>query len=149
MLKAQCKALLYFSQTIFVSLYKWKNLETPTKSRWVYNAKKFSRDKFGYKIKANNSEIYRKMIPNTLTNMSKRLGYAGLGVNLIENGKMIYDTGQIGLGNAVEIGATAIGTIPGFGIVVGIGYIGADYLWYQYSGYTINQSLNSVFSIKW
>ena len=58
------------------------------------------------------------------------------------------DTGVVGLGNAIDIGLTIGGLFPEIGIPIGVGYLSADYLWYQYSGYTINRSLNSVFYKK-
>ena len=47
--------------------------------------------------------------------------------------------------NRKEKRKDAVSLNPVIGIPLGIGYIGADYLWQQYSGYTIRQSLNNIY----
>ena len=104
-----------------------------------------ARDKFNYRIPQKNSDLYRNIIPSELTRWSKGLGYAGLAANLCENGYSIFVSGNFGLGNVVDVGMSVISLYPGIGMPLGIGYLGADYLWQQYSGYTIKQSLNNIY----
>ena len=64
---------------------------------------------------------------------------------MCENGYSVFVSGNFGLGNVVDVGMSVISLYPGIGIPLGIGYLGADYLWQQYSGYTIKQSLNNIY----
>ena len=104
-----------------------------------------ARDKFNYRIPQKNSDLYRNIIPSELTRWSKGLGHAGFGANLYENMYSIRESGYVGLGKVVDVGISAVSLFPGIGIPLGIGYLGADYLWQQYSGYTIKQSLNNIY----
>lgn len=126
----------------------WENTKTATKSRIVYNTRKYLENNYGYRIAANNSTLYNKVIPNKLYRWSRATGYAGALVCGYENISDIINSGSVGLGNVVDMSLSAVGLIPAFGNIVTFGYLGADYLWYQYSGFTINQSLNNVYSVK-
>ena len=136
------------SSALSIANNKWKSLSSSTKSRYVQKCRVMARDKFNYRIPQKNSDLYRNIIPSELTKWSKGLGYAGLVANLYENGYSVFVSGHFGLGNVVDMGISAVSLCPVIGMPLGIGYLGADYLWQQYSGYTINQSLNSVYNIK-
>lgn len=83
-----------------------------------------------------------------LAGWSKGLGYAGLGANLWENYNSVRETGKLGLENVVDMGFSFVGLCPEVGIPLGIGYIGIDYLWYQYSGTTIRDNLDGINLIR-
>ena len=133
------------SSVLSIANNKWKSLSSSTKSRYVQKCRVMARDKFNYRIPQKNSDLYRNIIPSELTRWSKGLGYAGFGANLLENMYSIRESGYVGLGNVVDIGLSAVSLNPVLGIPLEIGYIGADYLWQQYSGYTIRQSLNNIY----
>ena len=73
---------------------------------------------------------------------SKGLGYAGFVANIWENSMDIYENGQVGLGNIVDISLSTIGLLP-MGQVVGFVYLGSDYLWFKHSGMSIRDYLNN------
>ena len=82
---------------------KWNGLKTATKSKAVWDFKKYMRDKWNYRIKIPSSEIYRVKIPNALGAAAKYLGRASIATNLAENGINISQTGKIGIGNVVDV----------------------------------------------
>ena len=128
------------------SYYYWNNMKTSTKSRIVYNAKRIARN-HGYKISTPNRDIYRKLIPNGLNKVSKNLGITSAGINIIENITNANETGRIGVGNVFDMTMSGI-SLTGWGTPISLGYIGADFLYLQYSGMSIRESLNNIYSIK-
>ena len=121
-------------------------MKTSTKSRVVYNAKRIARN-HGYKISTPNRDIYRKLIPNGLNKVSKYLGNTSAGINFIENYYNVNETGRIGIGNVFDMTMSGI-SLTGWGTPISLGYIGVDFLYLQYSGMSIRESLNNIYSIR-
>lgn len=126
---------------------KWNGLKTATKSKAVWDFKKYMRDKWNYRIKIPSSEIYRVKIPNALGAAAKYLGRASIATNLAENGINISQTGKIGIGNVVDVAMAGASYLPG-GIFITAGYMGADYITYRMTGTNIRNNLNNVLSIR-
>ena len=133
--------------TLIGKTAKWySKLKTSTKSHYTHNfVKSYNSNKWvqkhNIKITAKNATIY-KGIGKGLNSASKLLGKASAFTNGIENAIDIMQTGRVGLGNVVDFG---VNFIPGAGLV----YIGADYLYFQYSGMNIRDGLNNVVSYQW
>ena len=125
----------------------WTQLPTNMKSKLVYESKKHLRNK-GLNIKTKNAVIYRKVIPNGLDKTSKFLGRVSLATNALGNGVDISQTGQIGLGHAVDMGLAIASSIPGWGVAIALIYMGVDYGWTLYSGRSVRDELNDMYSIK-
>ena len=126
---------------------KWNGLKTATKSKAVWDFKKYMRDKWNYRIKIPSSEIYRVKIPNALGAAAKYLGRASIATNLAENGINISQTGKIAICNVVDVAMAGASYLPG-GIFITAGYMGADYITYRMTGTNIRNNLNNVLSIR-
>ena len=126
---------------------KWNGLKTATKSKTIWDFKKYMRDKWDYRIKTPSSEIYRVKIPNAIGAAAKYLGRASIVTNLSENAINIGHTGKIGLGNLLDVTMAGASYAPG-GIFLTAGYLGADYITYRVTGTNIRNNLNNVLSVR-
>ena len=137
-----------FGTAFGVSARQWKSMKTATKSKRVYDGKKFVKNHTSWKIQSSNAQLYRDKIPNGLKTTGAIAARLGIGFNVIENTKDILTNNRIGLGNTIDIGL-AVFSATGAGAAFGVGYFVADYLYYRYTGETIRQNLNDSFSISW
>lgn len=63
-------------------------------------------------------------------------------MSLYENYTDIKNNGAIGIGNVFDLTMTGISSIPVYGTFVSMGYMGADWLFFQYYGQNIRNKLN-------
>jgi len=131
-----------------ISAKQWNGMKTSTKSKLVYDGKKYVKNHTPWKILSSNAQLYRDKIPNGLKTTGAIAARLGIGFNVIENTKDILTNNRIGLGNTIDIGL-AVFSATGAGAAFGVGYFVADYLYYRYTGETIRQNLNDSFSISW
>ncbi|MBQ5982068.1 MAG: RHS repeat-associated core domain-containing protein, partial [Prevotella sp.] len=137
-----------FGTAFGVSARQWKSMKTATKSKIVYDGKKFVKNHTSWKIQSSNAQLYRNKIPNGLKSSGKFFSRLSVGINIFENYTNIYENNRVGLGNMADF-ALAVSSTTGIGAAIGVGYVVADYMLYRYTGKDIRQRLNNSFYISW
>ena len=127
----------------------WDKLNNKWRSKWVWDDKQAIKKATGYKIKTKTSTIYNKItaISPKAQNCAKGLGYATAAYDVYDTTSKIIDKRSIGLGDAIQYSITGASLVPGYGTIISLGYMGADYIYTTCSGQSIQNALNNELTI--
>lgn len=132
----------------------YTTLSTSEKSKYTYDALKFARNKFGWKYRGSNADIYKRTIPRFIKNANKLLRRGNMAYVIWDNFNNASENGKFSIGNGVDVGIMGLTTIESFvstgGIVpiIGLGYLGTDILLEITTGngvrYHLDEQLNKM-----
>ena len=136
---------------------RYSALSTREKSKYTYDALKFARNKFGWKYKGRNADIYKRTIPRFLKNANKVLRRGNVIFVLGDNAIDIRKTGRISIGNIIDVGVMATTTMGTLGVAgtagilspfitgMGIVYLSTDVILEITTDKGIRSHLNNIF----
>ena len=119
--------------------YGYNKIPTSKKSKAVYEVSRFIKHTTGIKIK-NNSNIYRRTIPNGLKfvgNASGILSLSTIGYDIVNN-KVLKSS------NALDATMVSVSFVPGWGWIAGGVYFGIDIISKVSTGKSVGEHLDAA-----
>ena len=119
--------------------YGYDKIPTSKKSKAVYEVSRFIKHTTGIKIK-NNSNIYRRIIPNGLKfvgNASGILSLSTIGYDIVNN-KVLKSS------NALDATMVSVSFVPGWGWIAGGVYFGIDIISKVSTGKSVGEHLDAA-----